>query len=69
MAQTIVRPRVFLDIQIGTAPAGRIVIELFNDKAPRTCEKYVYFAVFLETIRNSDIVSKSFLLLRIKSDR
>jgi len=32
-------PRVFLDIQIGTLPAGRITIELFADKTPKTCEK------------------------------
>ncbi|KZF25376.1 hypothetical protein L228DRAFT_75370 [Xylona heveae TC161] len=36
----IVRPRVFMDIQIGTEPAGRLVIELFVDKAPKTCENF-----------------------------
>lgn len=35
------RPRVFLDVSIDTSPAGRLVIELFSDKAPKTCEKYV----------------------------
>lgn len=35
----ITRPRVFLDVQIGTEPAGRLVIELFSDKTPKTCEK------------------------------
>ena len=43
MAETLVRPRVFLDVQIGTQPAGRIVIELFTDKTPKTCEKYDIF--------------------------
>ena len=41
MADMVFRPRVFLDIQIGTQPAGRIIIELFVDKTPKTCEKYV----------------------------
>ncbi|RPB17637.1 hypothetical protein P167DRAFT_601446 [Morchella conica CCBAS932] len=34
------RPRVFFDIQIGTQPAGRITIELFDDKTPKTCENF-----------------------------
>ncbi|MCJ1364833.1 hypothetical protein MMC16_003950 [Acarospora aff. strigata] len=34
------RPRVFLDTQIGTEPAGRITIELFVDKTPKTCENF-----------------------------
>jgi hypothetical protein len=33
------RPRVFLDVSIGTEPIGRLVIELFADKAPKTVEK------------------------------
>lgn len=33
------RPRVFLDINIGEEPAGRLTIELFADKTPKTCEK------------------------------
>ena len=33
------RPRVFLDINTGGQPAGRLTIELFVDKTPRTCEK------------------------------
>ena len=39
MAVSITRPRVFLDVQVGTEPAGRLVIELFIDKTPKTCEK------------------------------
>ena len=38
-AEVIVRPCLFLDVQIGAEPAGRIVIELFSDKTPKTCEK------------------------------
>ncbi|GAB7348316.1 hypothetical protein MBLNU459_g6294t1 [Dothideomycetes sp. NU459] len=34
------RPRVFLDVSIGESPAGRLVIELFTDKTPRTCENF-----------------------------
>ncbi|TKX26537.1 cyclophilin type peptidyl-prolyl cis-trans isomerase-like protein 1 [Elsinoe australis] len=34
------RPRVFLDVSIDTSPAGRLVIELFSDKAPKTCENF-----------------------------
>ena len=37
---SITRPRVFLDISVGMEPIGRLVIELFVDKAPKTCEKY-----------------------------
>ncbi|KAI9775039.1 MAG: hypothetical protein M1839_001591 [Geoglossum umbratile] len=40
MAVSIARPRIFLDIQIGTEPAGRLVIELFVDKTPKTCENF-----------------------------
>ncbi|SCU91348.1 LAME_0E12156g1_1 [Lachancea meyersii CBS 8951] len=31
---------VFLDVNIGTEPIGRIVIELFGDKAPKTCKNF-----------------------------
>ncbi|EME38435.1 hypothetical protein DOTSEDRAFT_75836 [Dothistroma septosporum NZE10] len=34
------RPRVFLDVSIGQEPAGRLTIELFSDKAPKTCENF-----------------------------
>ncbi|KAF3919379.1 Phosphatase [Orbilia brochopaga] len=37
---TTVRPRCFLDLQHGTDPAGRVVIELFTDKTPKTCENF-----------------------------
>ena len=33
-------PRVFFDINIGDAPAGRIVFELFADVTPRTAENF-----------------------------
>lgn len=33
------RPRVFLDIDVDSQPCGRLVIELFADKTPKTCEK------------------------------
>ncbi|KAL9600593.1 MAG: hypothetical protein Q9179_003166 [Wetmoreana sp. 5 TL-2023] len=34
------RPRVFLDIQSGAEFLGRIIIELFSDKTPKTCENF-----------------------------
>lgn len=34
------RPRVFFDITIGGAPAGRIVMELFSDVVPKTAENF-----------------------------
>ncbi|KAK5721892.1 hypothetical protein LTR15_006485 [Elasticomyces elasticus] len=34
------RPRTFLDVNIGEQPAGRLTIELFADKTPRTCENF-----------------------------
>jgi cyclophilin family peptidyl-prolyl cis-trans isomerase len=37
------RPRVFLDINIGEQPAGRLTIELFTDFTPKTCDKCVQF--------------------------
>ncbi|KAL6711014.1 hypothetical protein ACN47E_006889 [Coniothyrium glycines] len=33
-------PRVFFDITIGGAPAGRIVMELFADQVPKTAENF-----------------------------
>jgi peptidylprolyl isomerase len=33
-------PLVFLDVEIGGDPAGRIVIELFADVVPRTAENF-----------------------------
>ncbi|KAL1302197.1 hypothetical protein AAFC00_002626 [Neodothiora populina] len=36
----VIRPRVFLDVTIGTEPAGRLTIELFTDKTPKTCENF-----------------------------
>ncbi|OCL12559.1 hypothetical protein AOQ84DRAFT_284953, partial [Glonium stellatum] len=37
---SITRPRVFLDVSVGVEPIGRLVIELFIDKAPKTCENF-----------------------------
>jgi len=34
------RPHVFFDITIGGAAAGRIVMELYADKLPKTCENF-----------------------------
>ena len=34
------RPQVFLDISIAGERAGRIVIELFSDIVPKTCENF-----------------------------
>ncbi|KAI8321576.1 peptidyl-prolyl cis-trans isomerase [Martensiomyces pterosporus] len=33
-------PRVFFDISIGGAPAGRVVMELYMDKVPKTAENF-----------------------------
>ncbi|KAF3641778.1 Peptidyl-prolyl cis-trans isomerase CYP19-2 [Capsicum baccatum] len=33
-------PKVFFDILIGQAKAGRVVMELFKDKAPKTAENF-----------------------------
>ncbi|TGZ81443.1 cyclophilin-like protein, partial [Ascodesmis nigricans] len=33
-------PRVFLDLSIGGTPIGRIIIELFIDQTPVTCENF-----------------------------
>jgi hypothetical protein len=34
------RPRVYMDIQLGMVPSGRIVFELYPDVAPRTAENF-----------------------------
>lgn len=34
------KPRCFFDVEIGGVSAGRIVMELFNDIAPITCENF-----------------------------
>jgi peptidyl-prolyl isomerase D len=34
------RPRVYFDVTIGGAPAGRIVFELYNDIVPKTAENF-----------------------------
>ena len=36
----MVNPRVYFDITIGGAPAGRIVFELFADVVPKTAENF-----------------------------
>ncbi|TXG72722.1 hypothetical protein EZV62_001301 [Acer yangbiense] len=33
-------PRVFLDLNIGGQPVGRLVIELFSDSTPKTAENF-----------------------------
>ncbi|WP_082181069.1 peptidylprolyl isomerase, partial [Acinetobacter baumannii] len=33
-------PKVFFDLSIGGAPAGRIVMELFADEVPKTAENF-----------------------------
>ncbi|EON66031.1 hypothetical protein W97_05274 [Coniosporium apollinis CBS 100218] len=40
MASSAIRPRVFLDVHVAEEPAGRLVVELFADKAPKTCENF-----------------------------
>jgi len=35
-----VKPRVFMDIEIGEVSAGRVVFELFSDVCPKTCENF-----------------------------
>lgn len=39
-AKKMIRPQCFLDINIGGKSAGRVVIELFKDVAPMTCENF-----------------------------
>uniref|UniRef100_A0A8R1ZA22 Peptidyl-prolyl cis-trans isomerase n=1 Tax=Pristionchus pacificus TaxID=54126 RepID=A0A8R1ZA22_PRIPA len=34
------RPRVFFDVEIGGKPAGRVVMELYNDVCPKTVENF-----------------------------
>ena len=35
------RPRAYIDLSIGNKPTGRIVFELFDDKAPKTVERFL----------------------------
>uniref|UniRef100_A0A8C6WXE9 Peptidyl-prolyl cis-trans isomerase n=1 Tax=Neogobius melanostomus TaxID=47308 RepID=A0A8C6WXE9_9GOBI len=34
------RPRCFMDVAIGNVLVGRIVVELFSDVCPKTCENF-----------------------------
>ncbi|KAG7089673.1 hypothetical protein E1B28_011333 [Marasmius oreades] len=36
----MVRPRVYMDVAVGTQPLGRIIFELFNETVPKTCENF-----------------------------
>ncbi|KXN84557.1 Peptidyl-prolyl cis-trans isomerase cyp11 [Leucoagaricus sp. SymC.cos] len=36
----MVRPRVFMDFAVDSEPYGRVVFELLNDSAPKTCENF-----------------------------
>ncbi len=40
MPNETARPRVFFDVSIDGKPAGRIVMELFNDVVPETAENF-----------------------------
>lgn len=35
------RPRVYLDVAVGSAPPARVVFELRPDVAPRTCANFL----------------------------
>ncbi|KAF2805747.1 uncharacterized protein BDZ99DRAFT_395629 [Mytilinidion resinicola] len=35
-----IRPRMFLELSAGTEPIGRLVVELFIDQTPKTCENF-----------------------------
>ncbi|KAF4552902.1 41 kDa peptidyl-prolyl cis-trans isomerase-like protein [Elsinoe fawcettii] len=35
------RPRAFLNVTVDAVPAGRLVVELFADKTPKTCENFL----------------------------
>lgn len=53
------RPIVFMDIQIGETPAGRLKMELFSDIVPKYasqlfCLKVPIRAIFVERQRISD---------------
>ena len=34
------KPRCFFDISIGGIPVGRVVMQLFADSCPKTCENF-----------------------------
>jgi len=36
----MVRPRVFFDVSVDNSPIGRLIFELFNETAPKTCENF-----------------------------
>ncbi|KIP10976.1 hypothetical protein PHLGIDRAFT_100241 [Phlebiopsis gigantea 11061_1 CR5-6] len=36
----MVRPRVFFDVAVDSAPAGRVIFELYNDTVPKTAENF-----------------------------
>ncbi|KAF2228768.1 hypothetical protein EV356DRAFT_457091, partial [Viridothelium virens] len=48
-SQVVHRPRVFLDISHGDELFGRLTIELFTDKTPKTCENFRAICTSSET--------------------
>ncbi|KAK6340743.1 hypothetical protein TWF696_009067 [Orbilia brochopaga] len=59
---TTVRPRCFLDIQHGTDPIGRVVVELFTDKTPKTCEN---FRALCTASKSAELSYKSTIFHRV----
>lgn len=39
-SNTTTRPIVFMDVNIGETPAGRLKMELFSDIVPKTAENF-----------------------------
>ncbi|KAK7203366.1 cyclophilin-like domain-containing protein [Myxozyma melibiosi] len=58
------RPRVFVDIQ-SPAVTGRLIIELFNDKAPKTCEN---FRSLCTGEKGTDLTYKDSVFHRVVAD-
>lgn len=50
------RPKVFLDIAISNKPIGRIVLELYTDKAPKTCENFLHLCKGDKTNRDGKVL-------------
>lgn len=61
MKVEIVLPKAYIDVSIGNAPVGRVVVELYNELAPNTVEK---FLKLLPELKNTTFnrVIKNFMI-------
>lgn len=63
--ETMARPKVFFDIAIGGAPAGRVEFTLFDDVVPKTAENFRSLCVGDKTVQGVNCHFKNSIFHRI----